>query len=209
MVNVSYFFNLDDDKTLPAPSSISDFNHINQYNLGIKRGAAVLTAVAEHRKLVCSGNLPTERIGRDQVPLCSVGFKYLFHGCRIPKPKSDTFKIYDPSIYKHCIIAVKGQFYAMDFIDENDHPLPLDVLERGLEQCVQIAKDSVENGSALPEIGLFTACDRDSWADIRSQLIGFGGEKMEQSLALLESGAFILCLDETVSSFLERRYDNV
>lgn len=209
VVNISYFFQIDDDQTLPSPSSSTStsalhnhHNNHNQYNLGIKRAAAVLTAVAQHRKLVCSGTLPSEKIGRNQSPLCSVGFKYLFHGCRIPKLQSDTFKIYDPSVYKHCIIAVKGQFYTMDFVNDNDDPLPLDVLEDGLGRCVQMAKDSVENGSVLPEIGLFTTSDRDSWADARNELLRVGGEKMKKALTMLESGAFVICLDETVSFYI-------
>lgn len=123
----------------------------------------------------------------------------MFHGCRIPQPKSDTFKIYDPSRYKHCIIACKGQFYAMDVVDENDNPLPLSILERGLGRCVQMAKDAVEDGTSLPQIGLFTASDRDSWTDARMELLRLGGEKMESALTMLQSGAFVLCLDETVS----------
>ncbi len=192
VVNVSYFFQLDNSDTKSIP--------------GIKRGAAALVAMAQYRKLVCSGKLPTERIGKDKTPLCSVAFKYMFHSCRIPQPISDTFRIYDPSQNRHCIIACKGQFYAMDFVNENQDPLPLDVLENGLKHCTKIADEAVKDGTSLPEMGIFTSGDRDSWAETHRYLQKVGGEKMSEALALLQSGAFVLCLDDSVSSFVEKQY---
>ena len=197
---MSYIFQLDDDKSLPTNTTTEELYKTNQFNLGIKRGAAALIATAEYRKLVCSGKLPVERIGKNQTPLCSVGFKYMFHSCRIPQRNSDTFKIYDPSQYRHCIIACKNQFYAMDFVNENQDPLPLPVLERGLERCVEMAKEASMNGTSLPELGVLTSGNRDTWADTRNHLLQVGGYEMNKAMALLESGAFVLCLDDNVSS---------
>lgn len=75
VVNVSYFLQLADDETLPSEGG--------NKSLGVMRGAAILHAIADYRKLVCSGSLPYESIGRkekDQIPLCSTAFKYMFHG---------------------------------------------------------------------------------------------------------------------------------
>jgi len=199
VVNVSYFFQLDssDDVPIRTLDTLHDGNDRKSTTPGIKRGAAALVAMAEYRKLVCSGKLPAERIGRDKTPLCSVAFKYLFHSCRIPKPISDTFRIYDPSQYRHCVNACKNQFYAMDFGNENQDPLPLDVLENGLMHCASAAEQAVNDGTALPEIGTFTSGDRDSWAETYSYLLQVGGEKMKEALMMLESGAFLLCLDDS------------
>jgi carnitine O-acetyltransferase len=195
---VSYFFQLDDDKSL-QPSTTEALYKNSHFDLGIKRGAASLIAMARYRQLVCSGSLPVERIGKNQTPLCSVAFKYMFHSCRIPHRTSDTFRIYDPSQFKHCIVACKGQFYAMDFVDRNQDPLPLSVLEKGLERCVEMAKSASRDGTSLPELGIFTSGNRDSWADTRDQLLQIGGDKMSSAMDLLESGAFVLCLDDSVS----------
>jgi Choline/Carnitine o-acyltransferase len=88
---VSYYLMVGDDKTLPDQSAffatasaaaVSD-NNINQNNFiftkGIARAAAVIVAVAETRKQICSGEMPYETIphkdGQPEEPLCSTGFK--------------------------------------------------------------------------------------------------------------------------------------
>jgi len=214
VINVSYFFQLEDDKSLFAlqqqqleeegekiQSSTTKNNNVPSFSsnsLGIKRGAAALVAMAEYRKLVCSGTLPTDTIGRKNQPLCSAAFKYMFHSCRIPHQTSDTFKLYDPSIYKHCIVAHDGNFYAMDFLNNNHDPLPIDVLENGLQHIVDMTKNSNEKNLLLSnQLGILTSGNRDTWAKNRDDLLRLGGEEMKEALMLLESGAFVLCLDKS------------
>ena len=146
--------------------------------------------------------LPFERIGKKQTPLCSVAFKYMFHSCRIPRKQEkeqddacDTFKIYDPSLYKHCIVACKGQFYAMNFVNEDNDPLPLSELERGLKHIVKLATEA----ESTPDLGILSSGHRDTWANAREKLFQIGGDEMKEALTLIESGAFVLCLDEDVS----------
>jgi len=187
-VHVSYYLLVPDDGKLPNDSS-----------RGLKRGAAILFAVAESRKQICSGMMPTETIG--DTPLCSTAFKYLFHSTRIPQRHQDVYRIYDPSLYKHCVVATGGQFFAVDIVDENDDPLSLTVLESRLQICQELATDASKN--EYPELGWLTSWDRDSWADARRVLTETGGDKMENALEQLESGAFVLNLDAAVSYMYE------
>lgn len=185
VVNVSYFFHFSDDGTLPVGNG----------NLGVLRGASILTAAAEFRKRVCTGTLPCETIGRKEpkTPLCSVAFKYMFNSCRIPRREQDSYRMYDPSLHTHCVVARRGQFFAVDFVDkETGDPLPLTVIEDRLQQCVELADRQIE----VPRLGWLTSSDRDSWADARTELLLSGGPQMEQSLSKLESGALMLCLDD-------------
>jgi len=186
-LSTSYCFILNDDTTLPKN---------NPKFLGILRGASVLVAVAEYRKLVCSGNLSCETVGKKEpkTPLCSVAFKYMFNSCRIPNRKQDTYKIYDPSLKKHCIVACKGHFFAVDFVDDVGNALPLHYMVNSLQQCVE--KSNLYDKQ--PGLGILTSSDRDSWADARKELKQLGGPKMENALEKLESGAFLLCLDNEV-----------
>jgi carnitine O-acetyltransferase len=189
VVNVSYFFHFSDDGTLPDPT--------DDMSLGVMRGAAILVAAAEFRKKVCSGTLPEESIGRKEpkTSLCSVAFKYMFNACRIPRRDQDSYRMYDPSLNTHCIVARKGHFFAVDFVDDHGDPLPLAVLERRLQRVIEHA-DEAEGSNDVPMLGWLTSCNRDSWADARDELIRAGGSKMEQALARLESGALMLCLDD-------------
>lgn len=189
-INVSYFFQLSDDETLPPCGD-------GRKSLGVMRAAAVLKAVGEYRKKVCSGELPVETIGRKdpKIPLCSVAFKYMFNACRIPRKEQDSYRMYDPSLHKHCIVARKGLFFAVDFVDDEGNPLPFAVLESLLQLTVELADEIQEHGDVL-KLGWLTSDDRDSWANAREELINAGGSRMEQALARLESGAFLLCLDD-------------
>ena len=190
--HVSYFFQLADDGTLPSTTI-----PVGGKSLGVMRGATILQAVGEYRNKVCSGSLPCERIGRREpkTPLCSVAFKYMFNACRIPAREQDSYKMYDPSLHRHCVVARKGYFFAVDFVDEHGDPLPFHILEERLEQCVNMA-DELQSLGTVPHFGLLTTSDRDSWADARSRLLEMGGNAMKHAMEKLESGAFLLCLDD-------------
>eukprot|EP00555_Chaetoceros_dichaeta_P004188 CAMPEP_0198260534 /NCGR_PEP_ID=MMETSP1447-20131203/9492_1 /TAXON_ID=420782 /ORGANISM="Chaetoceros dichaeta, Strain CCMP1751" /LENGTH=700 /DNA_ID=CAMNT_0043948229 /DNA_START=186 /DNA_END=2288 /DNA_ORIENTATION=- len=198
VVNVSYFFHFSDDGTLSSSSLVDAVE--SSKSLGVKRGAAILVATAEYRKLVCSGSLPHDSIGRREpkTPLCSVAFKYMFNACRIPRRGQDTYKMYDPSQHRHCIVSCRGQFFAVDFVDGDGNPLPLSIIEDRLQRCVveaeMIGGGEVEN-SGVTNLGWLTSNDRDSWADARAELLRIGGRKMVAALEKLESGAMMLCLD--------------
>lgn len=181
-VFVSYFIHLNDDHTLPQKSSWP----------GIQRAASILVTVADYRKQVCSGRKCCDSIRNE--PLCSVGFKYLFNACRVPQEEQDTYRLYDPSRHKHCIVACKGRFFSLEFVDDKMDPLPLDVLEERLNHCVELAENY--KGSPPPKFGWLTSCDRDFWAASRELLLQEGGDHMKEALSKLESGAFLLCLDD-------------
>lgn len=187
MVNVSYFFHFSDDGTLPQiPSDKS---------LGVLRAASLLYSTAQFRQLVASGDLPYEAIGREpnKTALCSVAYKYMFNACRIPCKGDDTYRIYDPALTSHVVVACGGKFFSFDFVEkETGEPLPLHVMEERLQMCVEKSID----GPSLPMLGYLTSDDRDVCAEARDELIRVGGTKMEAALKVLESGAILICLDE-------------
>jgi carnitine O-acetyltransferase len=184
VVNVSYFFSFTDDPTIDA--AVAESN--------VQRAATLLFATAEFRKQVCTGQQPREQIGKKKIAICSTAYKYMFHACRIPHQGQDTYRIYDPSRYTHCIVSRKGFFFAMELVDpESGDPLPIMVLEDQLRQCLRLA-DAVS--STRPKLGLMTSQDRNDWADAREALLQVGGLAMEEALAVLESGAVLLNLDD-------------
>eukprot|EP00571_Detonula_confervacea_P001743 CAMPEP_0172314344 /NCGR_PEP_ID=MMETSP1058-20130122/22271_1 /TAXON_ID=83371 /ORGANISM="Detonula confervacea, Strain CCMP 353" /LENGTH=661 /DNA_ID=CAMNT_0013028179 /DNA_START=120 /DNA_END=2105 /DNA_ORIENTATION=- len=187
VVNVSYFFNFSDDGTLPQiPSDKS---------LGVLRAASLLYSTAQFRQLVASGELPHEAIGRKEpkTALCSAAYKYMFNACRVPRKDEDTYRIYDPSLNSHVIVACGGKFFSVDFVEKgNGEPLPLEVIEERLQTCVEMSK----SGPSLPMLGYLTSDDRDKCAEAREELLRVGGSKMEEALKVLESGALLICLDE-------------
>lgn len=184
VVNVSYFFQFQNDPTLQA----------NRAN--IERAAALLYSTAEFRKELCSGAMEPEVMGKAQIPLDATAFKYMFHACRIPRKVQDTYRIYDPSRYQHAIVARKGNFFAIDIADqETGDALPLSIIEQQLERCVEMADSAAL--SSRPKLGILTSTNRDNWADARAKLLQMGGKSMEQALQVLESGALLVTLDDS------------
>lgn len=180
VINVSYFFHFADDPSSPGQ---------------VQRAASILTGVGQFRKQVCSGSLPAETIGKKdrKKTLCSTAYKYLFHACRIPKLVQDSYKIYDPSQYKHAVVVVKGHFFRLDIVDPaTDEPLSLSSLETAIEECYRQAQG---RGPAV-ELGWFTSSNRDDWARARSELLQVGGPEIKAALEALESGAVLICLDD-------------
>jgi carnitine O-acetyltransferase len=181
-INVSYFFQLQDDPTC----------FVGDGNVQIKRGAALLWHMAEYRYQVCSGSKPAETLGKNKTPLCSTAFKYMFHSCRIPQKDQDFYTIYDPSRHTHAIVACKGHFFAIDFLDKQGNVVPVSVLEERLHQCVEFANSHVP----LMELGWMTAANRDEWAEGRKALLEAGGVAMAAALEKIQSSAMVLCLDD-------------
>lgn len=177
---VSYYLLVPDDDKLQGDA-----------DAGLHRAAAMLYVVAEARQGVCSGQMAPDMAGTS--PLCSVGFKYLFHSCRIPQPHQDVYHLYDPSRYKHAIVASKGQFYAVDIVDENEVPLPLPLLEARLRRVRELAAQQADR---WPQLGWVTSLDRDAWTETRNKLLE--DDNMAAALERLESGAFLLALDDEV-----------
>ena len=192
VINVSYFFHFADDATstlLPeANTAITP---------GIRRAAAVLNGVADFRQKVCSGTLKPETVGKKATKICSTMYKYMFHACRIPHLNQDTYRIYDPSLHKHCIVSYKGQFFAVDFINPSTgEALPLSLIEKRLERCVQLANSNIDKNNVPPMLGWLTACNRDNWANWRQALLDLNTPSVNEALETLESGALLICLDD-------------
>mmetsp|Transcript_45811 Transcript_45811/g.111705 ORF Transcript_45811/g.111705 Transcript_45811/m.111705 type:complete len:732 (+) Transcript_45811:417-2612(+) len=192
VINVSYFFAFVDDETVQLQPTAVPAN--------VQRAAAMMYVAGEFRKEVVSGNLPAELLGRAKIPLDSTAYRYMFNACRIPDQSHDSYRIYDPSRHSHMIVVRKGQFFAVDFVDEMGDPFPVEDLQDQLLRCIEMAESSAgydgQQGHAV-NLGILTSTNRTSWADNREKLLSLGGVAMEEALKELESGAFVVNLDDT------------
>ena len=189
IINVSYFFHFSDDQTVATDD-----------NAQIQRAAAMLVAAGQFRKRTCSGELPPERIGKGDraKTLCSVAYKYMFHACRIPLETQDSYKIYDPALHHHAVVACQGHFFAVDLC----HPVTAEPhsvyeLEKALRECQQRAQamGSMKECPNL-QLGWLTSSHRDDWARARQTLLQHGGPELQRALEVLESGSVLVCLDD-------------
>jgi carnitine O-acetyltransferase len=183
VINVSYFFQFQDDPTASTTTNID-------------RAATLLFAAAEFRHQVATGQLPADQIGKKKqpTPLCSTPYKYMFHASRIPQPKQDTYRIYDPSRYHHAIVARQGHFFSISLSDPTTGtPLPVQTIQSQLQRCVELANAKPTRG----QLGILTSSHRDTWTQARETLLQHGGAAMKDALEQMESGALLLNLDDT------------
>ena len=161
----------------------------------VQRGAAILFATAEFRKKVVTGQLQPEMIGKKkQTKICSTAYKYMFNACRVPCVDHGVCRIYDPSLYTHCVVARKGHFFTMELVHpQSGNPLPVNQLEDQLADIIRMA-DRLP--SSRKKLGLLTSQERDTWARGRQDLLKVGGTAMKDALEKLESGAILLNLDD-------------
>ena len=170
VINVSYFFAFKDDPTA---------------NSQVQRAATLLVAVADYRKQVVTKQMPADTVGKHKTKLCSSAYKYMFHACRIPENARDQVKVYDPAVYTHAVVAVRGQFFAIEFLDDMQNALSVETIEASLEDCLRQANLEFD------KIGVCTSMNRDDWANARAVLLKDHSAALEQ----LESGAVLICLD--------------
>jgi carnitine O-acetyltransferase len=199
-INVNYIFNFPKArKRIDSPQ--------------LERGAKLLHSVFGFSESVRSGNFPQDRFGKQQMPLCSSMYKYMFYSCRIPKPDQDAYRIYHYKYYqddgsiavnvpKHAVVSARGHYFSVGLTDpsNNGRPYSARELELALQECVDQAS-SLLDGSATPvaanamrDLGILTTTNRDEWTSNRSVLIDTI-HGMKDAMQQLESGLVLLCLD--------------
>ena len=197
-INVNYIFNFP-----KANHKLS--GRVNP----LERGARLLHSVYAFSEQVRSGNLLQDRFGKQQTPLCSSMYKYMFYSCRIPKQDQDLYRIYNyndegspATVPKHAVVSARGHYFSVDLIDPSDgRPYSVRELELALEDCVAQASSLDENSAAdiWRNIGILTTTNRDDWALNREFLVE-SVHGMRESLSQLESGLVLLCLESNDGS---------
>ena len=200
-INVNYVFNF------PKARKLND-------NPQLERGAKLLHSVFGFSELVRSGNFPQERFGKQQTPLCSSMYKYMFYSCRIPKPELDAYRIYHYEYYqgdgsraavdvpKHAIVSARGHYFSVNLTDpsNNGRPYSARELQLALQECVDQASSLLDgsgtaaSSNAMRDLGILTTTNRDEWTSNRSVLID-SIHGMKDAMQQLESGLVLLCLD--------------
>ena len=73
-------------------------------------------------------------------------------------------------------MACQGQFYKVEFVNDQGDPLPLSVLEQRLNQCVDMATQQCQ----YPQMGWLTSVNRDDWTLARQELLQQGWRYHEE-----------------------------
>ncbi|XP_037547050.1 choline O-acetyltransferase-like [Nematolebias whitei] len=161
----------------------------------LRFAAQLIQGVLEYKALVDARALPLE-FARGQLagtPLCMEQYYRLFNSYRYPGLKTDTLKVHmtlDSSVLQHIIVVCKSQFFVLDVVANNKQLSETEILSQ-LEKIVKMSENAEERH---PPVGLLTSDGRTEWAQAREALTK--DQTNRDSLALIESCAGVVCLDE-------------
>ena len=132
-------------------------------------------------------------------PMCMIQYDNLFGWDRIPGVKRDRMR-HSPK-QENVVVIRHNVFYSLQ-------PLQGDKIKSVAEIAEQLDWILENTKPGEPAIGAMTAMNRTPWGVVR-QGIAATAEKNAQSLELLDSALFVVCLDDTAPKDLEAASQNM
>ncbi|KAH0372836.1 acyltransferase ChoActase/COT/CPT, partial [Aureobasidium melanogenum] len=181
VLNLNPFFLLEDD---PTPAR----------NNQVTRAASLVISSLSFVRAVRKEELEPDTL-RGQ-PLDMYQYSRLFGTARIPTENGCQIG-QDPSS-KHIVVLVRGQFYWFDVLDDNND---LIMTEKDITVNLQVIVDDAQNipiqEFARNAVGVLSTENRKIWSSLRDVLSREEGSNNSDSLNIIDSALFILCLDYT------------
>jgi carnitine O-acetyltransferase len=153
----------------------------------LARAAGLANACAKFQRLVLTGRLAADL--ERTTPLDMSQYTKLLGAARIPHPSRDAM-LYHPNS-RHMVVLSHNHYYTVEIITEDGGVVPEKNIQRQLQL---ILNESGPFGSREPDIGVLTADWRDSWANMRSELISTH-EDNRRTLNMIDSALFVLVLE--------------
>lgn len=184
VLNLNPFFLLEDD---PTPAR----------NNQVTRAASLVASSLEFVRAVRKEELPPDKV--KGTPLCMYQFSRLFGTARVPT--EDGCQIEQDPESKHIVIMCHGQFYWFDVLDDNSD---LIMTERdisiNLQTIIDDATQTPIQEAAKGALGVLSTENRKVWSGLRDILTREPTSNNADSLSIVDSALFVLCLDYTESA---------
>ena len=181
VLNLNPFFLLEDD---PTPAR----------NNQVTRAASLVASALEFVRAVKKEELPPDTV--KGTPLCMYQFSRLFGTARVPTEAGCQIE-QDPDS-KHMVVMCHGQFYWFDVLDDNSDVI---MTERDISLNLQTIIDDAEQtpiqDAAKGALGVLSTENRKVWSGLRDVLTREPDSNNADSLNIVDSALFILCLDYT------------
>ncbi|KZM26689.1 transferase [Ascochyta rabiei] len=181
VLNLNPFFLLEDD---PTPAR----------NNQVTRAASLVVSALSFVRAVRLEELPPDTI-RGQ-PLCMYQYSRLFGTARIPTENG--CQIGQDPTSKHVVVMCHGQFYWFDVLDDNNDLIMTEKdIALNLQVIVEDAQEVPIQEAAKGALGVLSTENRKVWSGLRDVLHREEGSNNSDSLNIVDSALFILCLDYT------------
>ncbi|KAF4123609.1 hypothetical protein GMORB2_6310 [Geosmithia morbida] len=181
VLNLNPFFLLEDD---PTPAR----------NDQVTRAASLVASSLEFVRAVRKEELPPDSV--KGTPLCMYQFSRLFGTARVPTEAGCQIQ-QDPSS-KHMVVMCHGQLYWFDVLDDNSDAI---MTERDIALNLQTIVDDAQQipiqEAAKGAVGVLSTENRKVWSGLRDLLTREYASNNADSLNIVDSALFVLCLDYT------------
>ncbi|XP_028990285.1 choline O-acetyltransferase-like [Betta splendens] len=175
-----------------SPAMVFPKQTFRDHTDALRFAARLIRGVLDYKVLIDARTLPVD-FARGQLagtPLCMEQYYRLFSSYRHPGPRTDVLQLHINTEPGHIIVACKNQFFVLDVVANNKQLNETEIFSQ-LEKIQKMAENAAERS---PPVGILTSDGRTEWAQARDALTK---EQMNRdSLALMETCACVLCLDE-------------
>uniref|UniRef100_A0A3P8VSZ2 Carnitine O-acetyltransferase b n=1 Tax=Cynoglossus semilaevis TaxID=244447 RepID=A0A3P8VSZ2_CYNSE len=170
----------------------------NDWRSQLVFASKLIAAVLDFKSKIKSGHLPVDYMRGK--PLCMELYPLLFSSCRIPGPKHDYLAHYGRSRAPTHITVVRNyQFFQLEVYNSDGTPLTESQIH---SQLLRIRSQSWKTDKE--PMGILTSEHRHTWGEAYNRLLR---DKLnKESVKLIETGLFSLCLDSPVMRISDEKY---
>lgn len=181
VLNLNPFFLLEDD---PTPAR----------NNQVTRAASLVVSALEFVRAVRKEELQPDKVRG--TPLCMYQYSRLFGTARVPTDNGCQIE-QDPDS-KHIIVLCHGQFYWFDVLDDNSDLIMTEKdISINLQTIIDDATQTPIQEAAKGALGVLSTENRRVWSGLRDVLTREEASNNADSLSIVDSALFVLCLDYT------------
>jgi carnitine O-acetyltransferase len=181
VLNLNPFFLLEDD---PTPAR----------NNQVTRAASLVVSALEFVRAVRREELQPDTLKGK--PLDMYQYSRLFGTARVPTEHGCQIE-QDPES-KHIVVLCHGQFYWFDVLDHNSDLIMSEKdISINLQTIVDDATQTPIQEAAKSALGILSTENRKTWSGLREVLTREEGSNNAESLGIVDSALFVLCLDYT------------
>ncbi|XP_072226334.1 carnitine O-acetyltransferase b isoform X2 [Leuresthes tenuis] len=171
----------------------------NDWRSQLVFASKLIAAVLDFKAKMHTGQLPVEYM--QGKPLCMELYPLLFSSCRIPGPKHDYVAHYGNSRRSptHITVVRNYQFFQLEVYNSDGSRMTESQIHA---QLMRIRSQSWKTDKE--PMGILTSEHRHTWGEAYNRLLK---DKLNQeSVRMIETGLFSLCLDSPVMRISDERY---
>uniref|UniRef100_A0A4W6E5X1 Carnitine O-acetyltransferase b n=1 Tax=Lates calcarifer TaxID=8187 RepID=A0A4W6E5X1_LATCA len=171
----------------------------NDWRSQLVFASKLIAAVLDFKAKIKTGQLPVEYMRGK--PLCMELYPLLFSSCRIPGPKHDYIAHYGRSRRSptHITVVRNYQFFQLEVYNSDGSRMTESQIH---SQLLRIRSQSWKTDKE--PMGILTSEHRHTWGEAYNRLLR---DKLnKESVRLIETGLFSLCLDSPVMRISDEKY---